>query len=80
MFDKLYINTIKTKWGFTMNKNGHAFGGLAICATSFYAIGFNPHSGESIINASLLIGSIMIGSFLPDLDADYSYLCLQGQE
>jgi hypothetical protein len=59
-----------------MNKNGHALGALVIgtASISIYVNSFTFPSGETaFIHSSLLASGILVGSFLPDLDADYSY-------
>jgi inner membrane protein len=50
-----------------MNKLGHSVGAFLASSASVYIL----HKG--FIGESLMVGGIILGSFLPDLDADYSY-------
>lgn len=46
-----------------MNKKGHTFGCIAVSCISYYTT-----------KDPIIIPGIIIGSFLPDLDAEYSYI------
>ena len=50
-----------------MNKRGHKIGGLV--ATSITLAALEP----GVIEGALLTSGIILGAFLPDIDADYSY-------
>lgn len=50
-----------------MNKRGHRNGGTALLAVSLVVV------QPDIITGAIMVAGIYFGSFLPDLDADYSY-------
>jgi membrane-bound metal-dependent hydrolase YbcI (DUF457 family) len=56
-----------------MNKEGHSLGAIVISSVSIYICDFDFSQGKEFIEASLMFSGIIVGSFLPDLDADYSY-------
>lgn len=50
-----------------MNKFGHSVGAFLASSATVYTL------NKGLIAESLIVGGIILGSFLPDLDADYSY-------
>jgi len=51
-----------------MNKTGHSIGCILVSTASIYYLHTN------ILNDIIMTSGIVLGSFLPDLDADYSFI------
>lgn len=50
-----------------MNKVGHGVGAIVVSSIALYNI------NQDVLNNILMVGGVVIGSYLPDLDANYSY-------
>lgn len=55
-----------------MNKVGHFVGGVAMTTTYYWLNKVNLMDTKVILDNVLITGGIVVGAFLPDLDAEYS--------